>query len=89
MDALLDTFGSKTYSIKIKIFIKVECWLLYDDSHVETVLTHRNKVKVALLPLRIDKVVANASLKENAIRLDFLPKIIAYSSLAMRQTLSV
>ncbi|KFA94988.1 hypothetical protein HW45_28165 [Vibrio sp. ER1A] len=80
MDALLDTFGSKTFSIKIKIFIKVECCLLYDDSHVETVLTHRNEVKVALRPLkRIKKykVVAYAPLKDNAIRLDFLPKIIA------------
>ena len=55
MDALLDTFGSKTYSIKITIFIKVECWLLYDCSHVEAVLTHRNEVKVALQPVKKNK----------------------------------
>ncbi len=40
-------------------------------------------------PFKSKKVVANAPLKENAIRLDFLPKIIAYRLLAMRQTTPV
>ncbi|MCG9660125.1 hypothetical protein [Vibrio mediterranei] len=40
-------------------------------------------------PFKNKKVVANAPLKENAIRLDFLPKIIAYRLLAMRQTTPV